>query len=83
MLTSSTGLPLFSPLYDLLFKLSRPFLIFLITLIPELFNSYQEVIDVFGAIRVDGYWHCENGYLARVGKAAIEEELWRESDSLQ
>jgi len=39
-------------LYNVLFELSSPFLILLIPLIPQLFDSQQKVIDVFGAIGV-------------------------------
>ncbi len=56
-LTSSPGLSLFSPLNNLLFELSGPFFVLFIALIPQLFDSQQKVIDVFGAIGIGGDRH--------------------------
>lgn len=56
-LTSSPGLSFFSPLYDLLFKLSGPCFVLFIALSPQLFDPQQKVIDVFGTIGIGGDRH--------------------------
>lgn len=55
--TSSAGLPFLPALQNLIFQFLGAFLVFLVAALAEFPNALQEIVHVFGPVRVCGGGH--------------------------